>query len=249
MAKVVRIGYEEPKRRHRGVKVLLCVLLALLLALLFLNSSFFEISKVSVEGNQQVSKETIMENLNIAEGTNMFRYLLNNWNAVHTMAPRIDTADVYMNWPNAITVRVTERTTVGYVPHMGTYLCVDKNGYVLDSTYYLEDDLPIIRGVKIESYKLGEVLDTKDSARYDTVLEICAILQKYSLSTRIVEINVSNLDSIMLYTTNLDISCGGFENFDQKMEAVGKMLENDEKIAGILHVEDLTKQVYIENKL
>ena len=249
MAKVLRIGYEGPKRRHRAGKILLCILLVLLLALLFLNSSFFAISQVTVEGNQQVTKETIMDNLNIVEGTNMFRYLLNNWKADHTMDPKIDTADVYLNWPNAITVQVTERTTVGYVPHMGTYLCVDKNGYVLDSTYYLEEELPIVQGVRIESYRLGEVLNTKDSDRYELVLEICAILQKYSLTKQIVEINVSNLDALMLYTTNLDISCGSFDNFDQKMVAVGKMLENDENIAGILHVEDLTKQVYIENKL
>ena len=88
MAKVLRIGYKEPKRRYRAGKILLCILLVLLLALLFLNSSFFAISQVTVEGNQQVTKETIMDNLNIVEGTNMFRYLLNNWKADHTMDPQ-----------------------------------------------------------------------------------------------------------------------------------------------------------------
>ncbi|MFQ9801405.1 MAG: cell division protein FtsQ/DivIB [Clostridia bacterium] len=122
----------------------------------FLNSSFFAISQVTVEGNQQVTKETIMDNLNIVEGTNMFRYLLNNWKADHTMDPKIDTADVYLNWPNAITVQVTERTTVGYVPHMGTYLCVDKMGMCLTAHIIWRRSFPSCRACESRATDWGK---------------------------------------------------------------------------------------------
>lgn len=92
-------------------------------------------------------------------------------------------------------------------------------------------------------------MDTKDTQRYEAVVSVCAILRKHDLNVAVSEVNVRNLEDIVLYTEKLEIHLGGMKEMEQKIGVIGSILEKPEIPAGILHIEDLDQQVYIEPKV
>lgn len=249
MARVLKIqnGYQPPKKSRK--KLWLGIAAVILLALLILNSSIFSLKHVEIEGNERVSQEEILEDLELEMGMNLFRYMITHLNAQPKVDPRLSSVDIYFSWPNTVRIQVDESMTIGYVYFQGTYLCIDRKGHVATSTYTLDEDLPIIKGIEVGSFSLGESLDTKDTQRYEAVVSVCSILRKHELSEVVSEVNVRNLDDIILYTEKLEIHCGDMTEMEQKIGVIGSILEKPEIPAGILHIEDLDQQVYIEPKV
>ena len=52
----------------------------------------------------------------------------------------------------------------------------------------------------------------------------------------------------VLYTDDMDIHCGGMDDMEQKVNAIAALLAKEDLPKGILHIEDLDQQVYIEPK-
>lgn len=248
MARVLKIhgGYQQPGKSNK--KIWLIAAAAILLILLLLNSSIFSLKHVELEGNQRVSEEEILEDLDLSMGTNLFRYMLTHWNTEPRVDPRLSSVDVYMAWPDTVRITVDESMTIGYVYFQGTYLCIDRKGHVATSTYSLDEDLPIIQGIEVGSFTLGESLDTKDTERYEAVVSICSVLRKHELSTVVKEVNVRTLEDIILYTDQLEIHCGSMTDMEQKISVISSVLASGGVPAGIMHIEDLNQQVYIEPK-
>jgi len=174
--------------------------------------------------------------------------MLSHWNADPVVDPRLSAVDIYIEWPNTVRIVVDESMTIGYVYFQGTYLCIDRKGQVAASTHTLDEDLPVIRGLEVGSFMLGESLDTSDTERYEAVVSVCSILRKHELSTVIKEVNVLALNDIVLYTDDMDIHCGGMDDMEQKVNAIAALLAKEDLPKGILHIEDLDQQVYIEPK-
>ena len=248
MARILKIenGFHPPKINRK--KFWLIVGAVVLLILLLLNSSIFSLKHVELEGNQRVSQEEILKDLDLEMGTNLFRYMISHWNADPVVDPRLSTVDIYIEWPNTVRIVVDESMTIGYVYFQGTYLCIDKKGQVASSTNSLDEDLPVIRGLEVGSFMLGESLDTSDAERYEAVVSVCSILRKHELSTVIREVNVLSLDDIVLYTEDMDIHCGSMKDMEQKVNVIAAVLAKPDLPKGVLHIEDLDQQIYIEPK-
>lgn len=246
MARILKIRnrFEESKKSRKTLWLILAAVL--LLIIIVLNSSLFSLKYVEIEGNERVSDEDIMNDLDLEIGMNLFRYFISHINAEPKVDPRLNSVDIYVSWPDTIRVEVTESMTIGYVYFQGTYLCIDRRGTVASSTYSLDEDLPIIKGIEVGSFSLGEVLDTKDTERYNAVVSLCSVLRKHELSTIVKEVNIRDITDIVIYTDKLEIHCGSMDNMEQKVGVIRSILEEYANLKGVLHVEDLSQQVYFE---
>ena len=249
MAKKVKLDtkyrYNEGSGRRRKMLIALIILLILLL----LNSFVFSIEKITVTGNEVVSAEEICSELGVEEGMNMFHFLIASNLQQLNLNPRIATLDVYVQWPNKLEIAVKERTVVGYVSYMGLYLCLDEAGYVVDSTHYIQEDMPIVTGVTIQNFALGEPLNTRSVSLSQTIMDICTSLQKYELGTVVIRVDLTDLSDIRLYTTLLDVRCGEEEDMDLKVQALAKIIAKEPETAGILHLEDMEGKIYLEKPI
>ncbi|MBQ7064009.1 MAG: FtsQ-type POTRA domain-containing protein [Firmicutes bacterium] len=246
MARQVKLDshyrFNDSRRRRRKWLIIVAIILALLL----ISTFFFDIHEIRIEGNTTVSEQSIRDSLGVKEGMNMIRYLIASQFGKPELSPRIQSLDIYFNWPHTLLVEVKERMVVGYVSYMGMYLCIDETGYVVDSTHYLIEDMPVITGVTIQDFRLGEPLNTSSVSVSQTIMEICAALRKYGLSERVVRIDLTDFSDVRLYTEKLDIRFGEDDDVDRKIQALERILEHDPAIAGILHIEDVDGQVYLE---
>lgn len=232
------------KRRRRWL-IILCVIALLLI----LSSLLFRIQKIEVNGCETVSEEELLESLGVRTGMNSIRFLIAKSIQKPVISPRIETLDIYMDWPGTLVVDVKERTVIGYVEYMGTYLCIDEAGYVVDSTHYLTDEMPVVQGVEIRNFRLGEPLNTASASVSQTVMEICAALRKYGISSQIVSMDLARISDIRLYTGRLEIRFGEDYDIDRKVQALAAILEKTPDAEGILHLEDIDGQIYLEKNV
>ncbi len=237
----------DRKRKTRLIVGL--ILLALLTAaVVAANSSLFELTEVSVEGNAAVSDGEIKEMLGLSEGTNLIRYFLKHFGRELPLDQRFKKLDVYFDWPHAARIEVEEESLIGCLYYQGAYLCLNRLGMVMDSFSELPEGLALIRGVTVGSFVVGEVPVTDDPEPFELVLSIGRILEKYGLSRSVKEINVRQPDSIVLYAEKLDVCCGSRDHLDEKLYVLKCLWDEQPEISGVLHIENLDKQIYLESK-
>lgn len=224
------------------------VIALIVIAVAIVNSPIFSLKTYEVEGNERISDEDILRDLDLAEGMNLFRYAVRHLDNKNTpqVDPRLSTVDVYFEWPSHVKIVVEESQTIGYIYFQGTYLCIDRKGQVANSTNAPDQDLPIIKGIQVGSFSIGESLSTSDAVRYDAVVTIGSTLRKYDLQGVVSEINVHNMDDIILVSDVLEARCGDMTDIGQKIAVLAELLTRRNMPKGILHIESLNNEIYIE---
>lgn len=247
----VKGRFRAEKKRIPGsehIKAWGTIAALILVAFLVLNSSLFELKHWEIIGNHRVTDESIMTDLGLKEGTNLFRYAVSHMKASPHVDPRLSTVDVYFQWPSSVRIVVEESSTIGYVYFQGVYLCIDRKGQVANTTADPDDDLPVIEGLKVGSFNIGECLNTEDVERYDAVVAIGTALKKYNLETKINVVNVRVLTDIVLYADKMEIRIGTIKDVERKVCVVADVLEMDGLPEGTMHIESMDSQIYIEPK-
>ncbi len=234
------------KKKKRRLIAALSVLGLLTAVFAVLNSPVFELKEVAVEGEQVISEEEIKRTLGLTEGTNLFRYFVKHFGKEQLLDRRFKSMDVYLDWPDAARIEVEEEGLIGCLYFQGAYLCINRYGIVMETESGLPEALPLVRGVTVGSFVLGEVPVTDDNGPFETVLSVGSVLGKYGLNARIREISVRNADDIVLYAEGLEIRCGSCEDIDEKLYVVKCLWESSPDIRGILHLENPEGQIYLE---
>lgn len=237
-----KLPQAEEKSSHLGWWIGLGILAAILL---ILNSPIFSLRHFEVEGNERVTDEAIMEDLGLSYGTNLFRYALSHLHADPDVDPRLTTVDVYFQWPSTVKVVVEEGETIGYVYFQGTYLCIDRKGQVASSTSQPDEDLPVITGLDVGSFTVGQQLTTNDQEKYAAVMTIGSNVRKYGLEAVVEQINVRSLDNIVLTTKKWTVNCGDLTDIGKKIAILAELNKNPDVPSGVIHMEDLSSQVYL----
>lgn len=248
MAKVLKVegmGNGTPEEKRKKHLKLLLIPAVIAAVLILLNSPLFSLKNITVEGNERVTDEEILSDLGLSPGVNLFRYALSHVNSTPRVDSRLTTVDVYMQWPDGVRVVVEESQTIGYVYFQGTYLCIDRKGQVASTTDEPDDDLPVISGLEVGSFSIGDSLNTKDAEKYNAVVTIGTDLRKYNLSTTVREINVRSLDDLIMKTDTLTIYCGSMQDIEQKINVIASLLEQQSLPSGYLHIESMEDQIYL----
>lgn len=234
--------YGTIQKRRKGWIIAFVVVL-----ILFLFSTFvFNISKIEINGNHYVSDEEIKEELGVAEGMNMFAFLFSEMVNKAELNPLIASADVHIHWPNTVRIEIGERNIVGYVAYMGMYLCIDETGYIVDSTHAIREDMPIVTGVNIQNFALGEPISTSSTSLSQLIMRLCALIKRYELSGEVVRIDLTDMDDIRLFTDVLEVRFGSDDGLSLKTQALALVLRKTPGANGILHLEDMDGQIYLE---
>lgn len=129
-------GEDTAPDRRRGRRSRLRWLLATLVAVVVLAGAavavwafpVFTVSEVAVEGNEQVTREQIVEAAGVAEGENLLR-VDEVETASHVVGlPRIREATVARSLPDTVTVTVVERRVVAWLDDAGSPVLIDEQG-------------------------------------------------------------------------------------------------------------------------
>jgi len=150
--------------------------LALVALYEFLNSSWFRVQEIHVEGCRSLSTALVVQESGIVLGENIWRVDLDRAAASIEADPWVANAQVTRKLPGSIIITIQERTPLAAVAYHNVYLLVARDGLVLATVPEVDGlGLAVLQGFAIQpawvqsQLKSQEILNVLDSlAMLDT---------------------------------------------------------------------------------
>ncbi len=183
------------RRVKRRLKILFAIVgIALILLFLFF-APFFNIRSIQVTGSTRYAPEKIIESSGLLLGENGFRKLKLQAEAILELRlidsekkieqlPYVKASIVSLVFPDKVAIEVTEREPAAIIRYLDSYLTVDREGYVLESTNQRpEGNLKEIRGIEFAKYTMGGQLEASDISLIRTAVDIIEAIKNSDSST------------------------------------------------------------------
>ena len=190
----------------------------------------FDIARIGIKGHFRLLPESIVEYLDIQPHTNIFRIRLDTIRDQLNAMQWVKTANVYRNFPNKLSITITERTPFALIKLDELHL-VDQDGVVLGSLASGSAiQLPIITGAFMqhidlegENPRLGQALHAIDELMHSS----------NPLFKDLRKIQIESPENVTFFSTDaLPKIRMSLVNYEQH-------LQHFEKIYPDLHPEDL----------
>ncbi|OGO79016.1 MAG: hypothetical protein A2Y23_14845 [Clostridiales bacterium GWB2_37_7] len=213
---------------RKAFKYILFLLLTAFTAAFLLTSSLFNIRTINVIGNNRVSQQEIIRASGLNYQQNIFRI-----NTMETMKnvfqnPYVEKIKIRRGLPNIINIDIIEREPIVLVPYVGSYLYVDSHGIVVEISTSIEKmKLPVIKGLKFNTFKLGEEIKVENKLQLISVINLINEIKKTGISQEIAEINAENILDLKLITkSGITVNLGDDSNINTKIPLAKAILQD-----------------------
>lgn len=222
----------EAKIRGEGKNsfVLFCLLFAILTALLF--TPAFNIRAVTVTGNSALTAEQIVKSSGITTGRNILRVNSNAAEKTLEKIPMIKNADILLKFPSTVEIAVEECARAAYIKYMDKYICIDKNGKILEVAKTADNaNLIIVTGVSPKEFIAGKSLVLKDADKLEALKSLLSEIEEaVYLPNAVKSIDLSDKNKITMVMDNeIIVNMGKNESLQYKMAYLTKTLETQLK--------------------
>lgn len=214
------------------------IILVAIIVVLALTAPIFNITKIEINGNEKVSKDTIIALSGIKMGENIFRF---NNNMIQNVKQNtyIEKVEIQRKMPGTVVISVKERKIKYQINLINSYVYLDKNGYLLENSAERKN-VPVIVGFSIkEDEMLNEKrLKDNDLEKLANAAKIIEAAKAINIDNLITEVNVEDKNNTILYleSKSKKINIGDTTNLTNKMLYVQKILENEEGKSGSVFV-------------
>lgn len=175
---------KKRKKRARKKKALLTVFVLLLVAglLVLVGITGFRLKKVQVTGNELYSDEQIKDSvLNDEYSWNTLYVVFRHKLFAAREIPFIDEMEIELLTPNAIRIKVYEKAMIGYIAVNGQNVYFDKDGFVVEISKRLIEQVPKVDGIECRKVVVYEKLNLDDENALALLLTFSKQLAKYGL--------------------------------------------------------------------
>ncbi len=224
----------------------LIILAAFFVVVLLLASPLFSVSKIEVTGNIRISDDEILKIMGISPHMNIIFW--DSFGAKKKLKQNtyIQSTQVETNYlSKELHIKVVERILSGYVEYIeGSYIYIDENGRVLETKTYFTEKLPVVVGLEFSKFSIGEILEVRNKASFDMVVNLARLLNKYEMGSDVVKVDVTNITDLHMFVGRIDVELGEIEHADEKVRIVKEIIENhlpDKDMEGFLNVKDIDK--------
>ena len=144
-------------------------------AFLFIESDFFIVKNIQIEGNYNLVKDDIVKKLDNIKGDSLFYINASRLEGIIEDDIRVESAKISRKFPDTIKIKIEERKPIAIVYSNGNYFYVDEDLNLFALYKEIKDTgVPIINIPKedeIEEFK--SMLKTlRDTQFYNTISEI-----------------------------------------------------------------------------
>ncbi|MBC7959971.1 MAG: FtsQ-type POTRA domain-containing protein [Vallitaleaceae bacterium] len=224
MSNVIELRNKRKKRNTNLSARYLLLIAFILVIILFFVSKIFQIKDYEVVGNHLYSSQEIFEILKIDQHSNIIKLYMNS-NGNFEAYPYISSFDLEYQGTNKVKIEVHEKQIIGYILYMSKYLCVDKDGYIVDTVdeAHLDDQIAVIEGFESDALVMGEKVNIPQEM-IDTCLMFHGAERSDDLQIKVLsfpERNLSNLSMVIGHTT---IFFGDVHYFSQKIQIIKDIL-------------------------
>lgn len=161
-------------KKKRGLKLIISIMLLIAgMAAVMMFSPLFLLSEIRVSETVNYTEDDVIRVSGIIKGENAIKYL--GGSIQHLLffrmgkaerqvenLPWIKTAEIRFVFPGTANISLIEREAIAWIKHMGNYLLIDEEGFVMKVSTTLSDQYPEIRGVPLDRFTIGKKIETKE---------------------------------------------------------------------------------------
>lgn len=235
----------EKRRKQRLLKKVLIgilVFMILMVIAIFIIINVFVVKTVKVEGNELYDEQLITDTVLNDEYSWNSLYVLLKYTFVDTEdVPFIDTMEIHLENPQTLTIKVYEKGMLGYIyiPAIGENAYFDKDGFVVETSTRIIENVPKIEGITCDEVVLYENLPI-ESQQLREMLTLTQALKREGLDPDAIHFGLEQ--SPVVYYGDTEVWLGSIELLTQKVARITEILPNIDGIAGVLHMESWTEE-------
>lgn len=229
----------KKKRKRKAWKTVLSVMATVILLGLIIVFGF-RVRAIEVEGNEYYGDNSIATWIQKDRFAENSLYVFLKYKFTQSEMPSaIESIQVSLKNPWTLTVKVQEKTMLGYVDYDEAYLYFDKDGIASLRTTKVIEGVPYVEGLSFDASAvvIGDKLPVEDDTIFGKIMEASLYLTENNLSP---DRLVCSDSGITLYFGNVEVLLGssGYEDrIAQISPILEKLQENYPDTAGTLHLE------------
>lgn len=225
------IGRSSEKRSRKWL-VVLAVIIVLAAGICSVN-----IRQVTVTGNSRYTEKEIVDMIfqKNMDWNSTYCYLQDHVKD-HQQIPFVEDYKLVFQNPFHVQVIIHEKTVVGYVSYMSSYMYFDKDGIIVESSSQKLHGIPWITGLKFGHIVLYQKLPVESERVFEEILNLTQILSIYDLSVDKIQYNT--LGEATLYMGEIEVILGSNEGLNGKIAELGDMLPQLEGKSGTLYLDN-----------
>lgn len=215
---------KKKKRRKKHYMLRIVLFVGALVGLyLFLTSSVFSISEISIKDNRLITDDTIIKEIGIKPGDNMFKWTEFSVRRALKSNPYIKSINVKRKLPDKYIVVVEEIIPTAAIAEDNIYLIMDSDGTVMDTADGTMT-ATLITGLKVKKYKKGELPEFKDDARFKEIMNLINKAGSSKLYFKKIKADGKSGDSIKAYVSDTMMCSGRTEDIINALEGLKAIL-------------------------
>lgn len=206
---------------------------ALFLVILFLS---VKITDITVTGNKKYDSDQIVEMLfpdSLSRNTGVC-YLKNQFEP-HQKIPFVEDYKIVFRSMSQIEIIVYEKSMVGCVSYMSSYMYFDKDGIIVESASEKLPGIPEITGLKFGHIVLYEKLPVESAQIFSDILNLTQVLSIYQIESD--QIRFSSNGNTTLYIGDIDVVLGGSNDLNGKISELSDIMPQITGMRGTLYLD------------
>ncbi|MDM5328032.1 cell division protein FtsQ/DivIB [Neobacillus sp. CF12] len=129
--RIPKLKEQRRRKANRRLIVLLCLFFTMIAVVAYVQSPLSHVKKITVIGNELLSKNEIIKYTEITKKTNIWSVKKNDIAQDLQKMNVIKNAKVKIKWPNTVNIEIQERNKIAYIESDNAYYPVMENGKVL----------------------------------------------------------------------------------------------------------------------
>lgn len=204
-------------------KIIIIAIVAVFVALAA-TALIVKIEDVTITGNEWYTGEEIEDKildsgrLSRTSAYQFVRQLMGK----REMIPFVQDYKIVFDTPKSVEIIVYEKSIVGYVKYMGSYMYFDKDGIIVDSSAEPLAGIPEITGLKFGNIVLYKPLPVEDPKIFESILNLTQMLQNFGIKCD--RIDYTGVREATLYLGNIKVVLGSDSEMNGKIAELNNML-------------------------
>ena len=220
-----------PNIKSKAKFIILAVLSILTAVLLSVN-----IRQVTVSGNSQYTGNEIVELIfqKNMDWNSAYCYLKEKLEIQHEQIPFVEDYKLIFHDPFHVEIIVHEKSVVGYVSYMSSYMYFYKDGIVVESANKKLADIPLIEGLRFGHIVLHQALPVESHEIFEDILKLTQVLETYGLIVD--KIQYDTKGDATLFMQELEIFLGDSSDINGKIAELSDMMPQLAGNSGVLYL-------------
>ena len=226
------------RKHHMGMGIAVAVLL--LAAILLLS---VRIRTITVTGSTRYTEEKIEELLFGGKwGRNSAYAYFTDRLRPHRQIPFVEDYRVIFHSPFHVEVIVYEKSIVGYVSYMSSYMYFDKDGIIVESSASKLEGIPWVTGLEFGRIVLYRPLPVENSRIFEEILNLTQQLSVYQIPVDRIRYDSDGKASLVI--GQMEVTLGDNTDIDGKISTLNDILTDHPQLkdtSGTLELENYSE--------